>query len=61
MKKISQVENPLQQPPLEHFQPIEEDGGEDDLIEKDDEEAPLEQIPPLRHPYPPFWEDHDGV
>lgn len=49
-KKAAAKENPLEQPLLEHFQPIEEEQDED----KGDER---EVIPPLRHPYPPFWEE----
>jgi len=55
-KKVFRDKKKLNQPPLEHFQPIEEDMGEDQDEEKRDEGVDG-IIPPLRHPYPPFWEE----
>jgi hypothetical protein len=60
MKKVSRDENPLKQPPLEHFQPIEEDIEDDQDEEKREEGVMGRVIPPLRHPYPPFWEEENS-
>ncbi|HPU01152.1 MAG: hypothetical protein GX890_08060 [Firmicutes bacterium] len=51
-------EIPMEPLPPEHFQPIAEGEAADQDDKEGEEESQSEGIvPPLRHPFPPFWEE----
>lgn len=61
-KKVAPQENSLEPPPPEHYQLlVGEAWAEHDEIEEEEAgEAADWIVPPLRHPYPLFWEEEEN-
>lgn len=59
-QKNLRMKNPLRQPPPEHFQPIEEDLESNPSEDNEPSGITGGIIPPLRHPFLPFWEEENG-